>query len=177
MISLMSISIVYDIAASHITDADVRKLREDDYIPVSATDLKARTLGAARNRSRKHSLSYERSRAHGPTELDIPESFDDDAIYIPNEDLQRSQKSRTPNDTNMTQSEAAYPSLPQTKWGRSRPATPSMAVATASTINLPPHGPSPSFYLPAHYPTTELDIMRMQNMDAFRAQQQVSQNT
>ena len=93
---------MYDIAARYITNADVRKLREDNNIPISATELNVGTLGAARNRSRKYSLSREGSRVHSLTELNIPKSFDNNAINIVNKDLLRSQKSRTPNDIYIT---------------------------------------------------------------------------
>ena len=83
----------------------MRKLREDDDIPISATELNIGILGAARNRLRKYSLSREGSRVYSLIELNISKSFDDNAINIVNKDLLRSQKLRTPNNIYITQLE------------------------------------------------------------------------
>jgi len=83
----------------------MRKLREDDNIPILAIELNIEILGAARNRLRKYSLSCEGSRVYSLIELNIPKLFDNDAINIVNKDLLRSQKLRTLNNIYITQLE------------------------------------------------------------------------
>ncbi|PVH93527.1 hypothetical protein DM02DRAFT_222042 [Periconia macrospinosa] len=68
---------VYDTPAIHIVNADVRKLRENDHIPVSATELETETLDSSAKQSRKRKLSHESNQAHSPSKPDASESVND----------------------------------------------------------------------------------------------------
>lgn len=73
----MSNLAMYDIPAIHVTNADTRKLREDNDMPASVMELRAETLGASGKRLRKHSLSHGGNQARSLSRLEDSESIND----------------------------------------------------------------------------------------------------
>ncbi|KAF1955254.1 hypothetical protein CC80DRAFT_549461 [Byssothecium circinans] len=78
----------------------------------------------------------------------------------------------SPNSTSTTQSEAAYQSFPQTEWGRSYPTTRSTTTDTTPSTAFSSEPPRSHFSSPDQRQPTEMDNTRMENLNAFRAQQQ-----
>ncbi|PVH91743.1 hypothetical protein DM02DRAFT_620353, partial [Periconia macrospinosa] len=58
-------------------DEQLARLRENDHIPVSATELEAETLDASAKQLRKRTLSHESNQAHSPSKPGASESVND----------------------------------------------------------------------------------------------------
>ncbi|PVH92533.1 hypothetical protein DM02DRAFT_662849 [Periconia macrospinosa] len=74
---LKNLSTHVDDVGKRMIDEQLASLRENDHIPVSATELEAETLDASAKQSRKRTLSHESNQAHSPSKPDASESVND----------------------------------------------------------------------------------------------------
>ncbi|PVH91444.1 hypothetical protein DM02DRAFT_620527 [Periconia macrospinosa] len=76
---LKNLSMHVDDVGKRMIDEQLDSLREDDHIPVSATELEAETSGVPGKQPRKRTLSHESNQAHSLSEPDISESINGNA--------------------------------------------------------------------------------------------------